>query len=159
MEAYLRLVTKLTHAEPDLAFPVLIRFYELEMIHKTKSIDKKTILSSVVGHLLSVEESRDEEIEKFAEFFAYTDFGVDFALAAEVHLGKVERNEVLATNVLNILSLLTECLPDDEIDVLNCMDPNSKLTIDRRGLNFVSDVISQNDVILCNNIGIMSPIS
>ena len=148
MEAYLRLVTKLTHAEPDLAFPVLIRFYELEMIHKTKSIDKKTILSSVVGHLLSVEESRDEEIEKFAEFFAYTDFGVDFALAAEVHLGKVERNEVLATNVLNILSLLTECLPDDEIDVLNCMDPNSKLTIDRRGLNFTFDVIGQNDVIL-----------
>ena len=126
MGAYLKLVIKLTDREPDLAWPVLVRFYQAEMEYKTKAIEKKPIMLQMLNFLLSVDELRSDDIEKFGEFFAFTDFGVDFALYAENYLTKVERNEVLTTNVLNMLSLLAECLPDDEVDVMNCMDPRSK---------------------------------
>jgi len=131
LNAFIKLLMKLTETESDLAFPVLIRFYQAELAFKTKSIDKRQIHAKLAAHLLSVDEQRQDELEKFGEFFVYTDFATDFALGAEVYLGKVERNEVLASNVLNLLSLLTQTLPTDEVDVLNCMDPDSKLTIDR----------------------------
>jgi len=136
-----------TEETSDLAFPISIRFYQLELDFKTKSIDRLKIMDSVVQHLLKFDEERTAEIEKFFEFLDYPDFLVDFLQQCQIYISTTtDRNDLFVENIIFLLNYIGErfssILENGEISGEYNMSTKSKVSTLRIKETFEKFLIS-----------------